>query len=209
MVPPGDCTWLVTRWGSSRCSWRGAKAGGTSPGPRERWSRCPACRAQIDAVALSEWMCGWYPAVEDTAYREVKRVPPATVTTFDRGEVVQRRYWDPSPITEPIAWSREEDLEAFEGLLTRAVTRAVGGERRARDIPQRRGRFDHGRGGGNRHHAGGGARAAPGAVTGLSGRRQQRGGHPDRRGAAARVAAAAGPLDEASGPRGCWPPRWS
>jgi asparagine synthase (glutamine-hydrolysing) len=87
----------------------------------------PGVSRAIDAVALSEWICGWYPAIEDTAYREVKRVPPATVTTFDRGEVIQRRYWDPSPITEPIAWSREEDLEAFEGLLTRAVTRAVGG----------------------------------------------------------------------------------
>ncbi len=86
----------------------------------------PGVSREIDAVALSEWICGWYPAVEDTGYRDVKRVPPATVTTFERREVVQRRYWDPSPITEPIAWSREEDLEAFEGLLTQAVRRAVG-----------------------------------------------------------------------------------
>jgi asparagine synthase (glutamine-hydrolysing) len=86
----------------------------------------PGVSRAIDAVALSEWICGWYPAIEDTAYRDVKRVPPATVTTFCGEEVVQRRYWDPSPITEPIAWSREEDLEAFEGLLTRAVERALG-----------------------------------------------------------------------------------
>lgn len=86
----------------------------------------PGVSRDIDAVALSEWVCGWYPAIEDTAYREVKRVPPATVTTFGSGEVVQRRYWDPSPITEPIAWSREEDLGAFDGLLTQAVRRAVG-----------------------------------------------------------------------------------
>jgi asparagine synthase (glutamine-hydrolysing) len=86
----------------------------------------PGVSRDIDAIALSEWICGWYPAIEDTAYREVKRVPPATVTTFDGGQVVQRRYWDPSPTTEPIAWSREEDLEAFDGLLTQAVRRAVG-----------------------------------------------------------------------------------
>ena len=162
----------------------------------------PGVSRAIDAVALSEWICGWYPAIEDTAYREVKRVPPATVTTFDRGEVVQRRYWDPSPITEPIAWSREEDLEAFEGLLTRAVTRAVGGERRTRDIPQRRGRFDHDRGGGNRHQAGGGASSAPGAVAGVSGRRQQRGGRPDRSGPAIGVAAAARPARRGVGQQG-------
>ena len=150
----GGCTWLGTRWGSSRCSWRGARADGTSPARREPLVSLPGVSRAIDAVALSEWICGWYPAIEDTAYRDVKRVPPATVTTFDGGEVEQRRYWDPSPITEPIAWSREEDLEAFEGLLTQAVRRAVGGERRARDIPQRRGRFDHDRGGGDRHHGG-------------------------------------------------------
>jgi asparagine synthase (glutamine-hydrolysing) len=85
----------------------------------------PGVSRALDAVAMSEWICGWYPSIEDTAYRDVKRVPPATVTTFDRGEVTERRYWDPSPITEPIAWSREEDLEVFEGLLAQAVRRAV------------------------------------------------------------------------------------
>ena len=36
----------------------------------------PGVSSEPDAVALSEWLCGWFPAVEDTAYREVKRVPP-------------------------------------------------------------------------------------------------------------------------------------
>jgi asparagine synthase (glutamine-hydrolysing) len=85
----------------------------------------PGVSRAIDAVALSEWICGWYPAIEDTAYRDVKRVPPASVTTYDDRGIQQRRYWDPSPITEPISWSREEDLEVFEGLLTQAVRRAV------------------------------------------------------------------------------------
>src|SRR4030095_8947193 len=42
----------------------------------------PGVSRAIDAVALSEWLCGWYPAVEDTAFRDVKRVPPATVTAI-------------------------------------------------------------------------------------------------------------------------------
>jgi len=86
----------------------------------------PGVSNAIDAIALSEWICGWYPAIEDTAYRDVKRIAPATVTTFNGGDLAVRRYWDPSPPTEPVAWSREEDLEAFEGLLTQAVRRAVG-----------------------------------------------------------------------------------
>ena len=36
----------------------------------------PGVSSEPDAVALSEWLCGWFPAVEDTAYRAVKRVPP-------------------------------------------------------------------------------------------------------------------------------------
>jgi asparagine synthase (glutamine-hydrolysing) len=86
---------------------------------------CPEVSRALDAVAISEWLCGWYPAIEDTAYRDVKRVPPATITTIRARGVEQWRYWDPAPVTEPIPWSREEDLEAFEGLLTRAVTRAM------------------------------------------------------------------------------------
>jgi asparagine synthase (glutamine-hydrolysing) len=85
----------------------------------------PGVSRAIDAVALSEWICGWYPSIEDTAYRDVKRVPPATVTTFDDSGVTQRRYWDPSPITEPLTWGREEDLEEFDSLLMQAVGRAV------------------------------------------------------------------------------------
>ena len=136
----------------------------------------PGVSRAVDAVAFAEWICGWYPAIEDTAYRDVKRVPPATVTVFDGGNIEQRRYWDPSPITEPIAWSREEDLEAFEGLLTQAVRRAVGGANGVlRDISERRRRLDHDRGGGDRHPARGGTRRAPGVVARVSGRCQQRG----------------------------------
>ena len=85
----------------------------------------PGVSRAIDAVALSEWLCGWYPAVEDTAYRDVKRVPPATVTAIRGNRVERRRYWDPAPVTEPVVWSREEDLEVFESLLGQAITRAT------------------------------------------------------------------------------------
>ena len=42
----------------------------------------PGVSSEPDAVALSEWICGWFPAVEDTAYREVKRVPPGSSITY-------------------------------------------------------------------------------------------------------------------------------
>jgi asparagine synthase (glutamine-hydrolysing) len=85
----------------------------------------PGVSAEPDAVALSEWLCGWFPAVEDTSYRDVKRVPPATVVTVHGADASLRRYWDPWPESEPIAWLEEQDLEAFDPLLQRAVQRTM------------------------------------------------------------------------------------
>lgn len=87
----------------------------------------PHVSREPDAVALSEWLCGWFPAVEDTTYRDVKRVPPGTALTF-RGEAVRaHRYWDPFPEDGRVEWLKEEELEAFEPRFTRAVRRSLAG----------------------------------------------------------------------------------
>lgn len=85
----------------------------------------PSVSRAIDALALSEWICGWFPAVEDTAYRDVKRLPPATVLTVDRGQVRLAKYWDPFPEGEPVSYLRESELEQFDGVLRRAVARTM------------------------------------------------------------------------------------
>jgi asparagine synthase (glutamine-hydrolysing) len=85
----------------------------------------PAVSRDADAVAMSEWLCGWFPAVEDTAYRDVKRVPPASVVTLPEAKVY--RYWDPFDERQPTKWLREEELEQFEPLLRRAVSRGTQG----------------------------------------------------------------------------------
>lgn len=85
----------------------------------------PGVSREADAVAMSEWLCGWFPAVEDTAYRDVKRVPPGSAMTLPGGDV--RRYWDPFDEARPVEWLREEDLGQFEGLVRRAVGRAAQG----------------------------------------------------------------------------------
>ena len=85
----------------------------------------PGVSREPDAVALSEWLCGWFPAVEDTTYRAVKRVPPGTVVTFRGAEMPAHRYWDPFPESGRVEWLREEDLDAFEPRFERAVRRSV------------------------------------------------------------------------------------
>jgi asparagine synthase (glutamine-hydrolysing) len=79
----------------------------------------------IDAVALSEWLCGWFPDQEDTAYRDVKRVPAAQVLTIEPGDHRSARYWDPTPHDRPIDWLDDDEVERFDELLERAVARAT------------------------------------------------------------------------------------
>jgi len=99
-----------------------------SPSP-DLLARQPGVSSDIDAVALSEWLCGWFPAVEDTTYRAVKRVPPGCSVTLRADDVSSRRYWDPFPAGEPIDWLEEKDLDSFEPLFAKAVGRSV------RDLP--------------------------------------------------------------------------
>ncbi len=96
-----------------------------SPSP-DVLTRQPGVSAAPDAVALSEWICGWYPSVEDTSYRDVKRVPPATAISIRGAETTFQKYWDPFS-DEKIRYLGEEALDEFEPLLQRAVGRCVNG----------------------------------------------------------------------------------
>ena len=87
----------------------------------------PGVSREPDAVALSEWLCGWFPAVEDTTYRAIKRVPPGTALTLRGAEIGAHRYWDPFPEGEPVEWLKEKDLEDFEPRFGRAVRRSMAG----------------------------------------------------------------------------------
>ena len=86
----------------------------------------PGVSRAIDAVALSEWLCGWYPVPDDTAYRDVKRMPPATAMSIRGADATSRRYWNPAPEDRPIDWQRDDEVAQFDARLTRAVERAVG-----------------------------------------------------------------------------------
>ena len=85
----------------------------------------PGVSRDPDAVAMSEWLCGWFPAVEDTAYRSVKRVSPGSAITFP-GERT-RRYWDLFDDAKPVEWLEDSELDRFEPVLRRAVGRSTQG----------------------------------------------------------------------------------
>jgi asparagine synthase (glutamine-hydrolysing) len=86
----------------------------------------PGVSRDPDRVALSEWLCGWFPAVEDTTYRAVKRIPPGSSVLYRGADATVHRYWDPFPEAQPVEWLKEKDLEAFEPRLVQAVGRSIG-----------------------------------------------------------------------------------
>ena len=87
--------------------------------------RQPGVSRAFDAVALSEWLCGWFPAIEDTAYRDVKRVPPGSVLTVAGASADIRKYWEPFRDDAPVQYLREDELDVFEPTLARAVGRTL------------------------------------------------------------------------------------
>lgn len=87
--------------------------------------RQPGVRSGPDPVALSEYLCGWYPSVGATGYRGVERVAPATVIRIEDGREHRERYWDPAREDEPVPWLTAKDLERFDEVFTRAVVRCT------------------------------------------------------------------------------------
>jgi asparagine synthetase B (glutamine-hydrolysing) len=85
----------------------------------------PGVRSGPDPVALSEYLCGWYPSIASTGYRGVERVAPATIVRIEAGRESSERYWDPSPEDEAIEWLTKPDLDRFDETFARAVERTT------------------------------------------------------------------------------------
>lgn len=105
---------------------RGAGTWWVSPWPDALVSR-PGVSRDPDVVAMAEWLCGWFPAVEDTTYREVKRVAPGSVLTLKGATTSLRKYWDPFPEGADVSWLREGELDQFDELFLTAVARTLEG----------------------------------------------------------------------------------
>ncbi len=61
--------------------------------------------------------------VEETLYAEIRRLPPAHVLRLADRALDLSRYWDPVP--PGFAWARPDEVERFEALLERAVSRCL------------------------------------------------------------------------------------
>ncbi len=72
-------------------------------------------RINLNAVALL--LCGLGPLPEETYYRDIKRIAPATCTVFRRGGTQSHRYWRPAFARGPLPPARAETAARLASLL--------------------------------------------------------------------------------------------
>jgi asparagine synthase (glutamine-hydrolysing) len=90
----------------------------------EALTRHPRVSAEVNRAALADHLCHRWPDVEETLFRNVKRLPPGHVIRIDRSKQV-RRYWELPIPGVGVDWVREDELERFDDLLNQAVERCL------------------------------------------------------------------------------------
>lgn len=84
----------------------------------------PRVSAEVNRAALADHLCHRWPDVEETFFKNVKRVPPGHVIRVGRSKQV-RRYWELPIPGAGVDWVREDELERFDELLDQAVERCL------------------------------------------------------------------------------------
>jgi asparagine synthase (glutamine-hydrolysing) len=83
----------------------------------------PAVSREVNRVALAEHLVHRWSDASETYYEAVRRVPPGHVVEVDQQGLRLRRYWDPSQ--GGVQWLSGEEVEQFEEVFDRAVTRCL------------------------------------------------------------------------------------
>jgi len=91
---------------------------------RELLSQPNVSRA-ISRLALAEHLSQRWPAREETYFEAIHRIPPGHQLRISRGRRSVERYWDPDPISMPARWATDDEVETFEMVLDRAVSRCL------------------------------------------------------------------------------------
>lgn len=85
----------------------------------------PRVPTDVSAATLAGLLASRLPYHEETFFTHVQRVPQGHAWRWGAGITGLRRYWDPLPPGEPIAWANADELEQFDVLLERAVARTL------------------------------------------------------------------------------------
>ncbi len=75
----------------------------------------------IDTDGVLEFLEFGYVTDERSIYREVKKVPPATIVEWKKGQTSQRCYWSLPPVNEASKVTFDEAVEETERLILESV----------------------------------------------------------------------------------------
>jgi asparagine synthase (glutamine-hydrolysing) len=84
----------------------------------------PTLSTSLNRAALVAHLFSNARDIEETFYNEIRRVPPGHLLKVHKGHVSLSRYWFPLEEGD-VQWTKEEDLERFPELMTRAVARCL------------------------------------------------------------------------------------
>ena len=98
----------------------------TYPRRLRRFCSVKGVSRAVNRIAIADHLCHRWPDPEETYFEQVRRLPPANVVTVTAVGVSRRQYWDPDPIDQPTRWATDDELDQFESVLDRAVSRAMG-----------------------------------------------------------------------------------
>jgi asparagine synthase (glutamine-hydrolysing) len=90
----------------------------------ETLTQHPTVSGEVNRAALADHLCHRWPDVEETFFKNVKRIPPGHVIRVGRSKQV-RRYWELLIPGDGVDWIREDELERFDELLDQAVERCL------------------------------------------------------------------------------------
>ena len=90
----------------------------------EALTRHPRVSAEVDRTALVDNLCHRGLDLDETFFKNVKRVRPAHVIQLGRTREL-RRYWELPIPGVGVDWIRENELERFDDLLNQAVERCL------------------------------------------------------------------------------------
>jgi asparagine synthase (glutamine-hydrolysing) len=85
----------------------------------------PGVSAQVNVPALADHLLHRWPDPTETYFSSIRRVPPGHALRLAPHERRLYRYWQPVPDDAPVDWIEEDELDSFDRLLERAVTRCL------------------------------------------------------------------------------------
>jgi asparagine synthetase B (glutamine-hydrolysing) len=93
-----------------------------APGRLLDW---PGVSRELNRAAIADHLCGRWPDPHETYFKTVRRVPPGTRALLSKGRLQFDRYWDPTPVDQPVQWLTPEQASGFDDVFERAVKRCL------------------------------------------------------------------------------------